>query len=145
MEPYLQPDFFKNCLADLCSIHLTIIGICLTIFTLLYSFIFSKRTEIANYSDALKTKNVDPLIAEKYGRTKRYIDDLSTIISKCKYAMISSIISWSICWIDKMFILPSLWKYGIFIAAIVISLCEIIFIGYWGWLIALQYHRDVKA
>lgn len=143
MVQYLRPDFIINCLSDLCAIHLTIIGICLTIFTLLYSFIFSKRTEISSYSDALKSKSVDPLIAQKYGQVKRYILDLSRIISKCKIAIIFSCVVWIICWINKMFIFTNFWKYGLFIIAILLSLVELSICIYWSRKILKQYHKDI--
>ena len=142
MEHYLQPDFVKNCLVDLCAIHLTIIGVCLTVFTLLYSFIFSKRAEISVYSDELKSRLVDPLIAQKYGQVKRYIASLSNIIRKCKYTFILSILSWVLCWIDKMFIFPPFWKYGILVIALIISLIELIICTLWGRLLIIQYNKD---
>lgn len=145
MEHYLQPEFVKNCLVDLCTIHLTIIGVCLTVFTLLYSFIFSKRAEISVYSDELKSKLVDPLIAQKYGQVKKYIKSLSKIISKCKYTLILSMLTWVLCWIDKMFIFPLFWKYGIFIIALILSLIELIICIIWGRLIIIQYNKDIDV
>ena len=144
MEQYLQPDFVKNCLIDLCSIHLTIIGVCLTIFTLLYSFIFSKKTELEVYSDALKSKLVDPLVAQKYGQAMRYIVDLTKIIRKCKYPIILSCGIWIICWVDKMFTFNNFWRYGLLIIATAASLVEAIICGFWIFLIMKQYRRDVN-
>lgn len=144
MEQYLQPEFVKNFLIDLCSIHLTIIGVCLTIFTLLYSFIFSKRTELEVYSDALKSKMADPLIAQKYGQIVRYISGLTSIIQKCKYPIFLSCSIWIICWVDKMFIFPIPWRHGLLVFAIVASLIEALICGYWILLIMKQYHRDIN-
>lgn len=144
MEQYLQPEFVKNCLIDLCSIHLTVIGVCLTIFTLLYSFIFSKRSELEVYSDALKSKMVDPLVAQKYGQVKRYIDDLTKIIRKCKYPIFLSCLIWTICWLDKMFNFQVYWRHGLLIFAIVVSLLEVIICAYWIYLIIKQYNKDIN-
>lgn len=145
MEPYLQPEFVKNCLTDLCSIHLTIIGLCLTIFTLLYSFIFSKKSEVSIYSEELKSKLVDPLVAQKYGQVKSYIQRLSIIICKCKYTLIMSIAIWVLCWIDKMFDFPTLWRYGILLFSIILSLIELVICIIWGRLIIKQYHVDLNV
>lgn len=144
MEHYLQPDFVKTCFSDLCSVHLTIVGICLSIFTLLYSFIFSKRTELSNYSESLKSKFVNPLIAQKYGQTKIYIQNLASIISKCKYALLLSCFIWLICWICKIFILPCMWKNIILSSAIILTLFEFCLSVFWLWKIAKQYHSDIN-
>lgn len=145
MEHYLQPEFVKNCLTDLCSIHLTIIGLCLTVFTLLYSFVFSKKSEISVYSEELKSKLVDPLIAQKYGQVKSYIQRLSNIICKCKYTLIMSTLIWCLCWIDKMFVFPSFWRYGILFISIISSLIELVMCIIWGRLIIKQYKIDINV
>lgn len=143
MEHYLQYNFVQNSLGDLCSIHLTVIGICITVITLLYSFIFSKRSELDSLSDALKNKVVEPLIAQKHGQIIRYIQNLSRIISKCYVALLMSCSIWIICWIDKMFLFTNFIRRTLFCVSILLTIIELCVCIYWCRLIYIQYKRDI--
>lgn len=145
MEHYLQSNFIQNSLGDLCSIHLTVIGICFTIITLLYSFIFSKRSELDSLSDALKNKVVEPLVAQKHGQIIRYIKNLSGIISKCYVALLMSCGIWIICWIDKMFLFTNIIRRSVLLGSILLTIIEIIVCIYWCRLIYFQYKRDIDV
>ncbi len=145
MEHYLQPNFVQNCLTDMCSIHLTVIGICLTVITLLYSFIFSKRSELSSFSDELKSKLADPLIAQKHGQIIRYIQGLSSIIPKCFFTFLMSCVIWIVCWIDKMFVFPDIVTKTLLIVSLVGSFFELTICIYWGRLIYFQYKKDIDV
>jgi len=57
--------FINNCLSDLWSFHLVLIGISLSIFTLLYSFILNKRDELKSISEQIKSSGKNPSIEQK--------------------------------------------------------------------------------
>lgn len=145
MAPFLQSNFVNSCLTDLFTIHLTIIGVCFTIFTLLYSFIFTKRIELNSYSEELKSKLANPLVAQKYGQAKKYILKLATIISRCKYIFLLSSIACILSWFDKLFCLPDFWEKGILCFLILITLIEFILIIIWGYQLFVQYKKEVNV
>ena len=120
MEHFLKLNTLIESLSDLCSIHLAIIGICLTVFTLLYSFIFAKRSDLDAYSESLKSKLADPLIAQKYGQNVRYINKLKKVCHKCLIAFFSSCFLWIVSWIDKTFII--LKEFGVILFFILLAL-----------------------
>ena len=89
--------FINNCLSDLWSFHLVLIGISLSIFTLLYSFILNKRDELKSISEQIKSSGKNPSIEQKERFAINYIRRLKKFNTNCLCVFIVStfLCSWS--------------------------------------------------
>lgn len=81
------------------TLLLTFIGILLSILTLLYSFILSKRDELKIINEKIKLGDKDPLILQRKGFSILYIKRLKGLNKDCFILLISSCISAFCCWI----------------------------------------------
>ena len=75
--------FVNNCLSDLWNFHLVLIGISLSIFTLLYSFILNKRDELKTISEQIKSNGKNPVIEQKERFAISYIRRLKKFNTNC--------------------------------------------------------------
>ena len=80
----------NNCLSDLWSFHLVLIGISLSIFTLLYSFILNKRDELKVISEQIKSTGKNPTIEQKERFAINYILRLKKFNTNCLCVFIVS-------------------------------------------------------
>ncbi len=95
-------------LNDLWNFHLTLFGIALSIFTLLYSFILSKRDELRSIAEQIKEGGKNPLIIQKESYAKKYINRLKKMNDHI-LALILSTFSLSIVgWISERLV-PDMW------------------------------------
>jgi len=69
----LSIEQINEILNDLWNFHLVLFGVALSIFTLLYSFILSKRDELKNISEQVKIGDNSPMLAQKESFAKKYI------------------------------------------------------------------------
>jgi hypothetical protein len=60
-------------LNDIWNFHLVLFGVALSIFTLLYSFILSKRDELKSISEQVKFGVKSPMLAQRESFAKKYI------------------------------------------------------------------------
>jgi len=88
--------FINNCLSDLWSFHLILIGISLSIFTLLYSFILNKRGELKTISEQIKNSGKNPTIEQKERFAISYIRRLKKFNTNCLFIFIFS--TFFCCW-----------------------------------------------
>lgn len=68
--------FYEQLHNDAWSFYITFCGILLSILTLLYSFIASKRTELKIYSGMSKCGDTDPIVNKQQILAIRYINKL---------------------------------------------------------------------
>ena len=94
-------DLAKDCLSDLWTLYLTFIGILLSLFTLLYSFILSKRDELKIIAEQIKLGDKSPLIIQKRKFAIAYIKRLVNINKQCFCILLISIVLVSCSWIEK--------------------------------------------
>ncbi len=92
MEQSTIYEMIIKCSEDLFGIHITAIGVCISVITLLYSFITSKKADIDSFADQLKHKDVEPLMAQRYGIATRYIKQMERITRKIIFIIILSTI-----------------------------------------------------
>lgn len=69
----LNIELINDILNDLWNFHLVLFGVALTIFTLLYSFILSKRDELKGISELVKSGDKSPILAQRESFAKKYI------------------------------------------------------------------------
>jgi len=83
-------------LFDLWNFHLVLIGVSLSIFTLLYSFILNKRDELRVISEQIKSGDKNPTLVQKERFAIKYIYRLKKINTNCLLIFIfSSLLG---CW-----------------------------------------------
>lgn len=73
----------NNCLSDLWNFHLVLIGISLSVFTLLYSFILNKRDELRNIAEQIKCNGINPSLEQKEKFAITYIRRLKKLNLNC--------------------------------------------------------------
>jgi len=86
----------NDILSDLWNFHLVLIGISLSIFTLLYSFILNKRDELRNISEQIKNGDKSPALVQKERFAIKYIYRLKKINTNCLFIFIFS--TFFCCW-----------------------------------------------
>jgi hypothetical protein len=86
----------NNYLSDLWNFHLVLIGISLSIFTLLYSFILNKRDELKTVSEQIKGGDKSPTLEQKERFAIKYISRLKKFNINCIYVFVSS--TFLCCW-----------------------------------------------
>jgi VIT1/CCC1 family predicted Fe2+/Mn2+ transporter len=131
---------------DLWNFHLVLFGIALSIFTLLYSFILSKRDEIRNIAEQVKSGDKNPLHTQKENFAKKYINRLKSINDKIVVIVILSLISFIISWIFQRVILDSycyLKLYSLYIIGS-ITICLLLYLIYM-FTVIYKYYKDETA
>ncbi len=68
-------------LGDLLTFHLAFFGLCLTLFTVLYSFILNKRDELRTISSQIKYGEITPLLSQQESFAVAYIKNLQKVNS----------------------------------------------------------------
>jgi hypothetical protein len=86
----------NDILSDLWNFYLVLIGISLSIFTLLYSFILNKRDELKTISEQIKNGDKSPTLLQKERFAIKYIFHLKKINTNCLYVFIFSTLL--CCW-----------------------------------------------
>lgn len=94
---------------DICNFQLSIFGISITLFTVLYSFILNKRDELRSYNEQIKTGTANPIITQKYNFAKSYIKKVKEVNRHLKRLVIISLLCYLIsCFIINFPIIPLL-------------------------------------
>jgi hypothetical protein len=102
----MEVEFMNDILNDLWNFHLVLIGIALSIFTLLYSFILSKRDELKSISEQIKTEGskTNPILIQKERFAINYILRLKRINKHCVYIFLVSVVLGCGSWITHRLI-----------------------------------------
>lgn len=66
-------ELYNSLLGDIGNFVLVVFGFSVTLFTVLYSFILSKREQLKEYSDKIKYGSKDPLIFQRHSNAKKFI------------------------------------------------------------------------
>lgn len=135
--------FIKDCLSDLWTIHLTLIGIDLSVMTLLYSFILSKKDELKLTTEKIKLGNTDPLCKRKQKFAINYINRMHRINVRCFYMFFALSILTIGSWLGWRILQSNVCKWDFMIISIS-TVLVIIYILYLLFTIVRQYKNDIK-
>lgn len=134
-------------LSDLWDFHLVLIGISLSIFTLLYSFILNKRDELRTLSEQIKNSGTNPTLSQKEKFAVKYITRLKKLNQNCIYIFLIS--TFLCCWswislriINDCHIELKKW-FMIVIVAITIILCS--YVAFHFFKIYKHYLSETKV
>jgi hypothetical protein len=86
----MEISIINDILNDLWNFHLVLIGITLSVFILLYSFIISKRDDLKSISEQIKYNGTNPILTQKENFAIKYIQRLRKINKNCIYIFIIS-------------------------------------------------------
>jgi hypothetical protein len=139
-------ELIQNCFSDLWTLYLTLIGILLSILTLLYSFIIGKKDELKLIAEQIKLDGATPLVNQRKNFAISYIRRLSGINQKCFLLLLISIIMDVLCWVGMR--LSFIFDNTILLWLLVITIIFTILIGgytvYLGYKLIKQYISDTK-
>ena len=92
-----------NIINQISNIQLALLGITITVFTVLYAFITTKKDELKNLSNQIKSGDKSPLILQKANFVTRNINKLKNINDKIIYVILFSFLFFSYTWIVSIF------------------------------------------
>lgn len=139
-------ELMQDCFSDLWTLYLTLIGILLSILTLLYSFIIGKKDELKLIAEVIKLDGITPLVNQRKNFAISYIRRLSGINKKCFVLLLISITMDVLCWVGMR--LSFFFDNTILFWLLVITILFTILIGgytvYLGYKLIKQYISDTK-
>lgn len=139
-------ELMQDCFSDLWTLYLTLIGILLSILTLLYSFIISKKDELKIIAEQIKLDGATPLINQRKSFAISYIKRLASINKKCFILLHISIFMDILCWVGMR--LSLIFDNTILLWLLVVTTVFTILIGgytiYMGYKLVRQYLSDTK-
>lgn len=93
-------DLINDILSDLWNYDLVLIGILLSLFVLLYSFITAKRDELREISFEIKREGTinNPTLKQREHNAKTYIDNMQKLNKHCIWLLLISSIHFFLCW-----------------------------------------------
>lgn len=135
----ISTELINDCLSDLWTLHLTFIGIMLSLFTLLYSFILSKRDELKLSVEQIILGDNNPLIIQKKNFAITYIKRLKNINKHCMHILIISVLLASCSWIG-MRILNEHTRLTALVIITILTLLVLIYVV----CLAIKFMREYK-
>ena len=92
--------FISGLQNDISTISLSFIGITISVFTLLFSFISNKRQIVVEMKDRINNGDKDPLLTARYKHGLRYIKRLGNIAKTCMIILSCSTLLFIFSWIN---------------------------------------------
>lgn len=96
-------EILNNCLSDFGTFYITVSGILLSIFTLIYSFIKNKKNELKIISERIKLGDNDPINKQRHKFATEYFLSLVRLNKKCIYLLSSTTFFTIFSYIGKYF------------------------------------------
>jgi hypothetical protein len=137
----ISKEWISDCFSDLWTLYLTFIGILLSLLTLLYSFILSKKDELKLITEQIKLGDKNPLVIQKKNFAIAYIKRLANINSQCFYILLISIFLALCSWIGMRFFNECI-SFGVLVIIAVLTIIVIGYITYLAIRILKQYKKD---
>ena len=138
-----SPEWINSVFSDLWSLNLTMIGCFVSVFTLLYSFIISKKEDLKMFAELLSRGEKSPTILQRQRFTTAYINRMKKVTDYILVLFVFSVLLAISSWLGS----------NVFngmnqvIALGIISTLTIIIFGfviYLGIKVFRQYQNDVR-
>ncbi len=97
-------DFLNKILNDIWNLHLVLLQVSLTLFTVLYSFIVSKRDDLKTISEQIKLGDNNPMLAQRASFTKKYILRFKGINYQITFLIVMTFLLFMFGWISERLI-----------------------------------------
>lgn len=139
-------ELIQDCFSDLWTLYLTFIGILLSILTLLYSFVLSKKDELKLIAEQIKINGITPLVSQRKCFVTSYTRRLVEINKKCFGLLLTSIIMDIFCWCGMRlsFIFDNTTLFWLLIVAIGFTILIGGYVLFVGYKLVKQYQSDSK-
>lgn len=126
-------NLYNSILADMWNYDLVLVGILVSIFVLLYSFISNKRDTLREISNQIKNEGVknNPLLQQKENYAKVYINDMRNVNKPCICLLLISAIHLSFTWVFLRIVPDTkyqLKRIGVYILGIIVVFLTIFII-----------------
>lgn len=99
----LNCEEITNIINQISNIQLAILGITITVFTVLYAFIMTKKDELKILSNQIKIGDKSPLVLQKANFVARNISKLKSINDKVVYVILFSFVFFSYTSVVSLF------------------------------------------
>lgn len=142
MKMTIDDTQINTLLSDICNFQLVIFGISITIFTVLYSFIISKREDLKNVNSLIVNGNDSPNLRQKKSFYIMYIEKWKRINAHIINLSILSFLIFFVGFFVKQ-ISFSYHKSIYFLCISVFSLVVVIYISFLLFLLIKDYHKSV--
>lgn len=139
-------ELMQDCFSDLWTLYLTLIGILLSILTLLYSFIIGKKDELKLIAEQIKLDGITPLVNQRKNFAILYIRRLSGINKKSFVLLLMSITMDVLCWVGMRlsFIFDNTILLWLLVATVIFTILIRGYTVYLGCKLIKQYMSDTK-
>lgn len=97
-------ELYNSLLGDIGNFVLVVFGFSVTLFTVLYSFILSKREQLKEFSDKIKNGSQDPLIHQRHSNAKKFIERFKRFNNHLIVTIFVDLIVYTSCMFIKYFI-----------------------------------------
>ena len=85
-------EWISSALSDLWSLHLAMIGCLVSVFTLLYSFIISKKEDLKLFVEQINRGGKSPTVLQKWYFAANYIRRMSRVANYCLILLACSVL-----------------------------------------------------
>lgn len=139
----LSEEWISLVLTDLWSIHLAMISCLVSVFTLLYSFIISKKDELKWLTDQSNKGESSPTFFQRKQFAISYIKRMSKASNRCIVLLCCCSCISFMSWISIRVLSVNQQKIWIYIVC-GLTLLLLFFIIHLGWKVFVQYCKDKK-
>lgn len=140
---FLSSEWICNSLSDLQSLHLSLIGCFVSVFTLLYSFIISKKGDLKLFAEQLNRGDKSPTIIQRQKFAINFIKRMRMVANYCLLLLMCSILSVIGCWMGLR-LLDGCWRQRIFIAVSLLTILAFGMVIYLSYKVLKQYLDDIR-
>lgn len=139
----MEIDVYKTILLDFSTILLTFVGISLSIITLLYSSILTRRDDLKIVSEKMKLGASDPELKRRKTIDINYIRKMDKVNRNLALSSIFQLLLAISCWIFARFLYGDIVKW-LFIFSTIGVILILIYFGYVLYRVMRRYLNDVK-
>lgn len=101
---FLAIDWAGSVLGDLFSVYISILGCLVSVFTLLYSFVITRKDDLKMYADLQAQGDKSPSIIQRQRFAINYIKRMRRALNLCLKLILCSTILSIACWVGERFL-----------------------------------------
>ena len=94
-----SPEWIVRVISDLWSLHLTMIGCFVSVYTLLYSFIISKKEDLKMFAELISQGEKSPTILQRQRFSTAYINRMKKVTNYILILFLSCVLLAIGCWL----------------------------------------------
>lgn len=97
-------DVINSILSDFSNFALVFFGFSISLFTLLYSFVFSRRDNLKDYAEQKKLGNDDPILQQRIASARLFIKKMRGNILNLLITVVIELLGYLLCLWAKYFV-----------------------------------------